>query len=361
VKDSEKFNIVVLGPDRRKGGGIATVIHHLYSGEILSKFHFIYIPTQINQQRWKKLLQVFKAFVMFWGVYLSKPIGLVHIHSASRISYFRKSIFLLLSKLMRKKVVFHIHAGAFYDFYQYECSRIMKWYVRKTLNLADRVIVLSTQWSKKLSIMIEPARIKVIPNPVDIPLENYRIMAKDMQCIKILFMGKLVEKKGVYDLISIAERLVVKYQNVKFVLAGTGETEKIKIILKQKGLEPYFELPGWVENKDFYYKEADIFVLPSYVEALPMVILEAASYGLPIVSTTVGAIPEVIESKKSGFLLEPGAVEGFAEKLGMLLEDKEMRRRMGETARQQMTRCFAKEKISSQFAQLYLSLMEVSR
>lgn len=358
-KHCGQFNILVLGPDRRNGGGIATVIGHLFSGKMAKSLRLIYLPTQVNKGRWKKFFHVIYASYLFWKINLTERIDLIHIHSASGNSYFRKSLFLLYSKILRKRVVFHIHGGGFYDFYTDQCPRLVKWYVRKTLGLARIVVVLSHQWRNKFSAIIDPEKIRVIPNPVHITWDNFR-STKDASQKKILFMGKLVQKKGVYDLITVAERLVNKFKDLKFILAGGGETEKIKEILEAKGLTKYFELPGWIKNKDDYYREADVFILPSYVEALPMVILEAASYGLPIVATTVGAIPEFIESEKSGFLLEPGSIDGFTRKLEILLENEDMREEFGLRARERIASYCAKEKVLRQFEQLYLSLVRVS-
>lgn len=357
--NSQKFNILALGPDRRKGGGMATVICNLYGNEMADKFRFIYIPTQVNGTSWEKFRHLLKVIVLFWKVNLTKRIDLIHIHSASRVSYFRKSIFILFSKLFRRKVILHIHGGAFCQFYYDECAAPVRWYVRKTLNMADTVVVLSDQWSKKFAAIVNPERIKVIPNPVQIP-PQYSRDAKDVRWKKVLFVGQLVEQKGIYDLIAVAERLIPKYKNIKFILAGGGDVERIQEILGKKGLSEYFEFPGWIRYTEMYYKEADVFVLPSYVEALPMVVLEAASYGLPIVATRVGAIPEIIETEKSGFLFEPGSIDGFAQKLDLLLEDESMRQRIGQAAREKIANYCAKSKVLSQLEQLYFSLLRFS-
>ena len=354
-KNTKKYNILILGPDRRRGGGIATVIQHLFCDELKKKFRLYYIPTQVNGNRWIKFLQVFKAMFLFWKFNLTRQIDLIHIHSASGTSYFCKSLFMISAKLIHKKVILHIHGGAFYDFYN-KCPAAAQWYLRKTMNLADVVITLSDEWSKKFGTIIDPFKLKVIPNPVQVPDE---LMPKPTngRRKKILFMGNIVEKKGVYDLVTVAERLTNRIKNIKFILVGSGDIEPLRALIESKGLSEYFELPGWTRDKEPYYKEADIFVLPSYVEALPMVILEAASYGLPIIATTVGAIPEIIESEKSGFLLEPGYVDGFTEKLEMLLQDDQMRRKIGQSARQQILSQCAKGKIMSQLEHLYYSLI----
>src|SRR5262245_55354893 len=221
-QNTKKYNILVLGPDRRRGGGIATVIQHFFSEELLRNFHLIYIPTHVHGSRWVKFLQVFKAMASFWKINLTTHIDLVHIHSASGTSYFRKSLFIICSKLLRKKVILHLHGGAFYDFY-YKCPGFAQWYLRTTLNFSDVVVTLSDEWSKKFGMIIDPFKIKVIPNPVQVPLDSFPARRKNGQSKKILFMGNLVEKKGVYDLVTVAERLTNRVKNIKFVLVGSGE------------------------------------------------------------------------------------------------------------------------------------------
>ena len=102
-----------------------------------------------------------------------------------------------------------------------------------------------------------------------------------------------------------------------------------------------------------YYKQADIYVLPSYAEGLPMSILEAASYGLPIVATRVGGIPEIIDDGVNGFLIDPGDKGALTDRLLRLIENPELRSQMGRAAYQKVKEKFDVDTVVKQLDSLY--------
>lgn len=107
-------------------------------------------------------------------------------------------------------------------------------------------------------------------------------------------MGRLGERKGVYDLLQSIQQLKTLGVTANFNLAGDGEVEEVKALVQQYGIEDCVNVLGWIngEQKEKLMREADLLVLPSYHEGLPMAILEAMNCGLPIISTTVGGIPK---------------------------------------------------------------------
>lgn len=118
---------------------------------------------------------------------------------------------------------------------------------------------------------------------------------------------------------------------MKFILAGSGEIERVQDIIEKKGISQYFSFPGWVkkEEKEKLLKNADIFFLPSYTEAMPMSILEAMGYGLPIVTANVGGIPQLVEERRNGYMIEPGNIDGFAKAIRELIGNDELIYGMG--------------------------------
>ena len=116
---------------------------------------------------------------------------------------------------------------------------------------------------------------------------------------------------------------------VKLVMGGFGEINEVKAKSQECGLEEDVFFPGWVrdEEKDGYLKSSSVFFLPSYSEGMPMSVLDAMGYGLPIVASNVGGIPKLIDG--NGFMYEPGDIDGFAEGLSVLLTDEEKRDKMG--------------------------------
>jgi len=108
----------------------------------------------------------------------------------------------------------------------------------------------------------------------------------------------------------------------KFLLAGNGDIDKVKKIIKDKNLEDFVIVPGWIsddEEIEKIYRQTAIYLLPSYNEGMPMSILEAMSFGIPVISTNVGAIPKVVE-KENGYIIEPGDLDALENKILSIIE-----------------------------------------
>ncbi|MFD5174079.1 glycosyltransferase, partial [Bacillus mycoides] len=151
--------------------------------------------------------------------------------------------------------------------------------------------------------------------------------------IYITTMGVLSQRKGTYDLIEVGAKLKGKIDSkYKFVLAGDGEIEKAQQKISELDLDDLFIIPGWVSDEkkieDIYHKSV-IYVLPSYNEGMPMSVLEAMSYGLPVISTDVGSIPSVVE-KENGFIIKPGDIDELKNKIIYLLNDNSISNSMSE-------------------------------
>lgn len=176
----------------------------------------------------------------------------------------------------------------------------------------------------------------------------------------ILFLGFITELKGVFDIPDIAKKIIERNRNVKFVLAGSGEIEKLQAIVEEKGISQYFSFPGWVkkERKEKLLQEADLFFLPSYTEGMPMSILEAMGYGLPIVATNVGGIPQLVENGKNGYMVEPGKIDDFAKVILELTGNDELIYRMGKESIEKAYEKYSLEKHLEKVCKLYEKAMD---
>ena len=348
-------HIVMLGSGRGVKGGISSVVNNYFCSPLPKIYNLYYIPTHIDGNKFIKLNQFVKSFFIFIVRMLTCRVDIVHIHSASRASFYRKSVFILFSKLFRKNIILHIHGGEFGIFYHQESGRLKKWYIRKFMRLADVVIALSSKWKESLGdIMGGGEEIEIIPNPVALPDQKRVCHRTDIT--RILFMGKLDRGKGIYDLIEAAKTTIPIRKDLLFVICGDGKMQEIRRLLEESGLNKYFLFPGWVEDKEKYFQEADIFILPSYNEGLPMCVLEAAAFGLPIISTPVGGIGEVIEDGVNGFLIAPGDIDGMREKILQLASSRELCRKMGEKAFNKVSECFNLNRIVEQLDKIYQEL-----
>lgn len=169
-------------------------------------------------------------------------------------------------------------------------------------------------------------------------IENYSILHEDAlhdrlnrPCNnKVLFLGELGRRKGCYDIPAVVKQVAEKIPNVKFVLCGAGseaDEKAIRKLVHENGVDKNVEFPGWVrgQEKDKVLRESDVFFLPSYNEGMPMSILDAMGYGLPVVSTNVGGIPKIVHNEENGGCCNVGNIKTFASGIIELLFNSQKR------------------------------------
>ena len=176
----------------------------------------------------------------------------------------------------------------------------------------------------------------------------------NIEIVKII-LGELGKRKGCFDIPEICEKALEDIDDVPVILAGDGAMEELKALFKEKKTEKAVWFPGWVRgtDKDKLLRESSIFLFPSYHEGMPMAVLEAMAYGLAIVTTKVGGIPKLIEHGVSGYLYEPGDVQGMAQSVRELVANQKKRNEMGLAARQKAINCYSMESHIRKLLSLY--------
>ena len=215
--------------------------------------------------------------------------------------------------LARRRFVLTLHgsgtAGRFADL---ELARRHPRLVRFVVRRAEVVICVS-------EALAEAARrcgardVRRIPNGVELPAST----GVEAEPAEVLFAGRLSPEKGI-------EELVAATEGMNLVVAGDGPLRNL--VPGALGFVPHEEL-------EILYDRAAVVVLPSYREGMPLCVLEAMAHGRPVVASAVGGIPELVEDGVTGYLVEPGDVDGVRAALEKLLADPALRRRMGRVAR----------------------------
>lgn len=310
----------MIVPDPMVKGGIASVVNGYRNSMLEKDFKVTYIESYCEGNKLNKLLKAMIGYLSYIKVLTWDKPDLVHIHSSFGSSFYRKVLFIYLSRIAKVHIFNHIHGAEFDDFYT-NASPIKKVLIKNTYEKCDKLIALSDEWKEKLSQIVSPENITVI--------ENYSIIVDNVvrhKCNKrILFLGEIGKRKGCYDIPAVVEKVERKIQDCKFILAGTGEINNIKALLRKRGVENNVVFPGWLrgKEKDEQLRKSDVFFLPSYNEGMPMSVLEAMGYGLPIVSTNVGGIPRIVHNSKNGYICQPGDTDGFAKAIIEILQDAE--------------------------------------
>lgn len=326
--------VVMVGPARNVRGGVSAVVNSLLAAMPDDAPRIRYIPTHVDGPRVVKALVALVGFVRLLVALRFRGCDIVHIHMASYASFARKSRVATLAGLFRKKVVIHLHGAQFHLFFE-ESSTNRKRAISWALLSADLVIALSEEWKTRLVGISPDATIRILPNPVD--TREYEGMVEARAEVPeggghVLFLGAFTRRKGIYDLVAAAAKVVEKRPNVVFELGGDREVSEVQHLIEEKGIGRNVRFMGWVrgEQKLSAFLRAHIFVLPSYHEGLPIAVLEALAAGLPVVTTPVGGIPEIVEDEVNGCLIEPGDVDALAASILRLLASAELRARMSD-------------------------------
>lgn len=344
----KKNKVLMLGPARDVKGGMTAVVNGYYDYGLDKEVDLKYIETINDKNILSKILKEIRGKIEF--LLNINKYDIVHIHMATRRSTFRKLKYLRKAKKRNKKVILHIHGAEYKPFYS-ACSQKQKQYIKDTFNLADKIIVLSEEWKDYFKNIVNEKKIEVIYNFVFIP-EKFE---KNLNRQRILFLGRMGERKGIYDLIDVVERLSKEYPEVLLEAYGDGEVAKVKKIIKQKNLQKNIEVSNWIEGKEKEekLKNAVLYVLPSYNEGMPMSVLEGMAYENIPISTIVGGIPKVIVDNENGMLIEPGDKEKLYEDIKQIFENYELRKKISHNARKTIEEKFDINKNIRKLIELY--------
>lgn len=349
MKAKDKPIIYQIGPSFMTQGGISSVLS-IYNKNFKACLNMRFISSYSGNLRIKDLLFFSLAVLKVLFICIFKKQVIFHIHCSTYGSYLRKSILARICLKFGKKVVFHIH-GADFDSFLEDVSVSSRKRIIRLLNDVDKLVVLSDSWHKFFSAFVSSEKIRVLFNPSATYSATYKKRANPK--VKVLFMGRIGQRKGAFDLINAVKK--IRFLCFTLDLVGDGEGDKIRNIVNKENLNNLVNIYDWVPHDKVgsLYDEADILVLPSYAEGMPMSILEAIGKGLPIISTNVGGIPEVVIDGSNGFIINPGDIEALSEKLEMLISDASLREEMGRNGLLLAGEKFSIDKIFSQLKELY--------
>lgn len=345
------MHVCMIVPNEAVKGGIASVVNG-YRGSVLEEHYRItYIESYQNGSKWSKLAKALKAYLAFFRLLRRDAPDLVHVHSSFGPSFYRKMPFILGSANRGIPVVNHIHGAEFDSFYE-KASEAKRRLIKKVYGKCTRLVALSAEWADRLGQIVPRDRIDVLENYCRIPETPYDAGRDKKQ---ILFLGELGERKGCFDIPAVLERVKKHCPDVKLVMAGDGEMEQVKGAFLEKGLLETVSFPGWVrgKEKERLLEESGVFLFPSYHEGMPMALLEAMAYGLGIVTTSVGGIPQLIQDGENGFLTMPGETAAMAEAVERFLTDNDCLAACGRAAREKAESEYSQERHLAKLEAVY--------
>lgn len=268
-------------------------------------------------------------------IVLKYKINIIHAHSVIPTGL----LGVIVAKIMGCPCVITSHGM---DINNFDVKSIYGHLISFSLNHCNKAIAVSVDLAEKMKSQgICGDKLVILRNAVDTerfkPSKNRRL--RHNYGIKesinlILFVGYLDTFKGIFDLIPAFYEITKENKNVTLMMVGTGpKKEELKKKVSKLKLNDFVIFTGNIspESMHKYYQLADIFVLPSHTDAggPPLVFIEAMACGLPVIGTNVGGIPEGIENGINGFIVPPKNVDELAEKLEILIKDKNLRKKFG--------------------------------
>lgn len=316
-----KKKVCMVVPSFSAKGGITSVVSGYRGSKLEEEYDIKYIETYCDGGKLYKLITVLKAYIKFLYTILFWKPSIIHIHSSFGGSFYRKLPFIIISDWFKKPIINHVHGADFNEFYL-SASENKKNTIKNMYNKCSAIVALSKEWKENLKQIVDEKKIIVIENYSILNLAAIEERKTKQNSHIVLFLGFICKRKGCYDIPKIVEKVVKEIPDARFVLAGSGDVDGIKSItpncIKEK-----IAYPGWVRNeqKDKLLRKADLFFLPSYNEGMPMSILDAMGYGLPIVSTTAGGIAKIVHNGENGYVCEAGDIEQLSKSIIKLLCD----------------------------------------
>ncbi|MBO9572676.1 MAG: glycosyltransferase family 4 protein [Chitinophagaceae bacterium] len=280
---------------------------------------------------------------------MRKPIAILYYPPAGpyRVPLYRDICTLLFAKMFARRIVLHFHAGGLTELIN-RLTWAERFFARLAFKGVDGAVVL-LPWLKTEVEWFKPKKTFVVPNGIEDVIKRNILREKPVATV-ILFVGNLKEEKGIFVLLEAATKL--KEKGKAFQIRIMGETHSDEVL---QSIQYYVSRHFLTENiillggrtgeekwKEFH--DAHIFCLPTYAtEAMPVSILEAMMFSLPVVTTNWRAIPDMITDNEQGLLAEVKSAQSLADKLTFLIDDSDRAAGMGQEGRARFVQMFSIE------------------
>jgi glycosyltransferase involved in cell wall biosynthesis len=344
------IKVLMFGTGLDVKGGV-TSVEKLIINNAPSQLRINHVATIGQGSVFYNIILFAKAIRSLILTIVRKDVDIIHIHFSERGSTLRKSILILIGLIFRQSIILHAHGATYKEFYEGLPVVIKK--ILVALISRCKVIALSESWQDyySSSFSLSKSEISVLYNPVDMPVNMpYRQGRKQL---KFIFLGRIGKRggaldiakslmsfpkqdKGAFDLIHAFSALSdADRHDLELVMAGNGDLDAASQLINDLNLADKITILDWLnsEQRDKLLASADAFILPSYNEGLPMSMLESMAWGLPVIVTPVGGIPEVIIDHQNGLLVEPGVQEQLVTAMQSLIRDESLRLSLGAAGR----------------------------
>lgn len=306
----------------------------------------------------KRIFNALLRQLKFVYLLVTNKVELVIVFSSNGLSFLEKGMMILLAKFLkpRIKTIFAPRSGRILN--EVNSGKKQK-FAQRVFRKSDIVICQGQSWKEffQMNVIDTSNKYLVIKNWINI--DNYSFQVSKSLKVEMLFLAWLEKDKGLFDLIQAVFEVVKQgHQNFILRIAGKGKhEEQAKDLVDELGLSNYVNFEGWVigEAKIQLLELSHIFILPSYFEGSPNALIEAMASGNACISTTVGAIPDIVENYKNGLLIDPGDISSLTSAIIKLLSSEEERLDYATAARKTVLKEHSISNSISEFERIILA------
>lgn len=324
---------------------------------------------EIGEKTIAKPFRLLEALCKEFWYLLTKHYDLCYLAiTCHGIGFLKDSPFVLMANLFRRRIIIHQHNKGM-------ARDIGRWPYRWLLPLCyknAKVILLSWRLYPDIENVVKKEDVFICPNGIKVQeyhnsvfqgfSETWNMKPKINRVPRMLFLSNLIESKGV--LVLLDALIILKNKGCLCVCDFVGgetkefDAKRFYVEVEKRGLNELALYHGrkYGEDKEMSFRQADIFVLPTYYddECFPLVLLEAMSFGLPCVSTNEGAISEIIDEGKTGFVVEKQNSQHLADRLEILIIDANLRKEMGYAGKAKFEEQFTLDKFERNLFNIFL-------
>ncbi len=350
--------VVVLGPDRSAVSGVSTHVNLLMESSLADEFEMIHFQVGSegrSENPLGKALRLAVSPLALAATIVFRHVSVVHINtSMNRKAYWRDLAYLAVAKAFGARVVYQVHGGALPAQF-FAGNRILTRFLRWTLRLPDRVLVLGQGEQGAYRRFVPEQDVTALPNGIDVrPFAGVpTVQSMPDAPLRLVYIGRIAREKGLYETLQgmrLAQELGV---DTRIAIAGAGSEEpRLRRYAQALGIASRvcFVGPVFGTDKVKLLAGADAMLLASYAEGLPYALLESMAAGVPVIATPVGAIPDVVSDGIHGFLVPPRDGKAIAEALAVMAGDRERLSWMSRACRRRIRAAFSIERLAQELS-----------
>ena len=358
-----KIKVVILSPSRQAASGVTTHANMLFASALAGDFELLHFQVGSEGRRENGLQRlvryVWSPIELALLIVRTRP-DVVHLNtSINDKAYWRDFVFLVIAEMLGCKVVNQIHGGVLPSMFTHN-SVIKRRLFRCFIACSDVIVLISKEAHQAYSKFTPETRLMYIPNAIEhVGLMGDIFPIDAQQPLRLIYIGRLTYEKGLFEALEAIAKLLAQARKLSFQIVGSGEAERdLRERVKRLGIEEHVQFLGPIfgEAKNLLWKQADVFVFPTYSEGLPYSMLEAMAAGTPPITCPVGAIPDVLEDGVNGLFVPPRDIDAIARAITQMDDHRNQLQSMAAAGRRCISAHYTTERLAQDFHYLYSSL-----